>query len=105
MMMMTISTSRKSPPPGLLPQASVVIRGRMVPVEICEAVFQGGILKTNAEIAKGSLVPLRLLSGTLATLTIHVLEVSAGKMIFRLYGNDRYAQRIWEQFVRDLQRS
>ena len=102
MMMMTIATSRKSLPTGFLPQASVVIRGRMVPVEICEAVFEGGIFETNAEIAKGSLVALRLLSDTPVTLTIHVVEVSAGKMIFRLFGNDEYAQRSWEQFVSSL---
>ena len=100
-MMMTTATSQNSLPTRMLPKASVVIRGRMFPAEICEAVLQGGILDTHAEISKGSLIPLKLLSDTPATLTIHVLEVTAGKAIFRLYGNDGHALRVWEQFVRD----
>ncbi len=104
--MMTAHT----PPPtrrpmGVLPQASVVIGGRLVPAQIRAAAFQGGILETDANVTKGSFVPLRLLSETPTTVNIHVLEASDGKMIFRLYGTDGAARKAWEKIVTDLRDS
>ena len=100
--MMTAPIPTRKPLATMLPPASILIKGRMYPAEIRAAAFQGGILETQAEIAKGTLVPLKLMSDPPATLNVHVLEVSEHKMIFRLYGTDGHAQTIWEQIVADL---
>jgi hypothetical protein len=97
-----------TPPPKrvpALPQVSLVVGGRMVPAQIRAAAFQGGILETQAKIAKGSWIPLNLLTETPAIVHIHVLEVSEGKLIFRLYGTDGHARTIWERLVQDLKES
>jgi len=104
--MMTAATTTPKPLPiSVLPRASVVVGGRVFPVQIRAAAFQGGILETEANITKGSWIPLKLLSETPTTLNIHILEAEEGKMIFRLYGTHGLAREVWEQLVHDLRES
>ena len=104
--MMTATQSiRKFLPMTILPQASVVIGGRLFPAEIRSAAFHGGVLETQAKVEEGSLVPLKLSGETPTTVHIHVLEVSEGKMVFRLYGTQGRARLVWDEMVNEVRRS
>ena len=83
-------------------QAWVVVGPCLFDACISSLTFDGGILKTGADVTPGSWVPLKLANGDERfTVHIQIFAGANGRHPFRLYGTTGVPRSLWDALVRE----